>query len=315
MVTEMLEVETEDKRNIIIKARKEIILSAGIVNSPKILMLSGIGPKEHLRKHNIDTKVNLPVGRNFQDHMSVVVVYNMTKLVTPFIPWNPHKYPASVIFGSTALTRNYELPDYQTVNFINYPWYLMMYCTFTYGYIEEICNNMIKTETNSVMLYSIISKHKIKSRGRVLLRSRDFKDDPLVYPDYYTNEEDVDDHARAVEDFMKIVNTEQFKQMGARFKDPGLDSCKNFKTYSHNYWKCYVKSMATSLHYYSSTCAMGSVVDSRLRVYGVKRLRVADASVMPAPTAGGTLAATIMIGEKVSDMIKEDNKIKQPKGN
>ncbi|KAF9817581.1 hypothetical protein SFRURICE_014720 [Spodoptera frugiperda] len=306
-----VEAYTYDKRYIIVKSRKEVIVSAGIVNSPKLLMLSGVGPRSHLYSHKIATISDLPVGKNLQDHLAVTILFNMTNLIYPYRPYNPHKYPASVVTGYVSLNESSNYPDYQTINFVSQPSYLMSYCTFTYSQTDEICNSMIGTGVNSEMMFSIVNKQLYKSRGEILLKSRDFMEDPYIYTNYYTEEEDLDDYARIVEDFMKILDTEMFQKIGGTFQDPKLPECRNYTVGSRDYWKCYIRCMTTSEHHYSSTCAMGSVVDSRLRVYGVRRLRVADASVMPYPTAGGTLGAAIMIGEKVSDMIKEDNQGKK----
>ncbi|CAH1645766.1 unnamed protein product [Spodoptera littoralis] len=205
------------------------------------------------------------------------------------IPWNPHKYPASVLMGYVSLNESSNYPDYQTINFVSLPTYLMSYCTFTYSQTDEICNNMIGTDVNSEMMFSIVNKQLYKSRGEILLKSRDFMEAPYIYTNYYTEEEDLDDHARIVEDFMKVLDTDAFQEIGGTFKDPKLPDCTNYTVGTRDYWKCYIRCMTTSEHHYSSTCAMGSVVDSRLRVYGVRRLRVADASVMPYPTAGVSL--------------------------
>ena len=303
-----VEAYTYDKRYIIIKARKEVIVSAGIVNSPKLLMLSGVGPRDHLYSHKIATISDLPVGTNLQDHLATIVVFNMTKLVYPYRPWNPYKYPAAVLVGYVSLNKSNPYPDYYSVSFITYPKYLMNYCTFSYALSDSICNRMIATDVNTEMMFSIINKQMYKSRGKILLKSNDFMDDPLIYTNYFAEEEDIEDTARIIEDFVKVLDTEQFKEIGGVFQDPQLSSCEGLEQGTMEYWKCYIKCMTTSFHHYAGTCAMGSVVDARLKVYGVKRLRVADASVMPHPTAGGTLGPAIMIGEKVSDMIKEDSK-------
>ncbi|PZC71524.1 hypothetical protein B5X24_HaOG213191 [Helicoverpa armigera] len=306
-----VEAYTNDKRCIIVKARKEVILSAGVVNSPKILMLSGIGPKDHLYSHKIETISNLPVGKNFQDRLVVTMLFNMSKLVIPYRPWNPYEYPAAVLTGYVSLNKS-SYPDYHTVSYVSFPSYLITYCTFTYGFSDDICNNMIGADVNTEMMFSTIGKETYKSRGEILLKSDNFTEDPLIYTNYYGNEEDIEDFARILEHFIKIVDTKEFKEIGGTFQDPKLAGCKNYTFRSREYWKCYLRCMSTSLHHYSSTCAMGSVVDSRLRVYGVKRLRVADASIMPFPPAGGTMGPTIMIGEKAADMIKEDDKEFKP---
>lgn len=283
-------------------------MSAGIVNSPKLLMLSGVGPRDHLNSHKIATISDLPVGQNLQDHLATIIVFNMTKLVYPYRPWNPYLYPAGVLVGYVSLNESNPYPDYNTISFVTYPKYLMKYCSFTYALSDSICNRMIETNVNTEMMFSVIQKQEYKSRGKILLKSSNFMDDPLIYTHYFAEKEDLEITARIVEDFFKVLDTEQFKEIGGLFQDPQLSSCQGLEQGTRAYWKCYIKCiMTTSFHHYSSTCSMGSVVDARLRVKGVKRLRIADASLMPHPTAGGTLGSAVMIGEKVSDMIKEDN--------
>ncbi|XP_075973732.1 ecdysone oxidase-like [Anticarsia gemmatalis] len=302
-----VEAVTCDKRYIVIKARKEVILSAGVVNTPKILMLSGIGPRDHLCDLKIHTVADLPVGEGLQDKLGVTLVYNMTNKVIPYRPFNPYNFPAVVLLGHVAVDNSSETADYQSVNYINYPKLLINYCTFTYFYNDTICNNTISTSVNSQMMFTLINKQKFKSRGRILLRSRNYRYPPLIYTNYYSVEEDLEDHARLCQHYSEFEDTESFKTLGGKFKDPKLKACGKYNRKSITYWKCYVRAMMTSQHQYSSTCAMGKVVDPRLKVYGVKRLRVVDASVMPFSTTGGTLGSTFMIAEKAADMIKEDN--------
>lgn len=154
------------------------------------------------------------------------------------------------------------------------------------------------------MLAVTISKCVPDHRGYVSLKSLDVKDSPYIYTNTFSNENDLEDTVSYIEDFLRVLNSSYFESIGAELVK--LPQCGGLET--REYWKCYVKCLSTTYYHYSGTCAMGQVVDSRLRVYGVKNLRVVDASNMPTITSGNINAPTIMIGEKASDMIKEDNK-------
>ncbi|KAJ0176913.1 hypothetical protein K1T71_006922 [Dendrolimus kikuchii] len=298
-----VEMRTENRVNRV-DARKEVIICAGAINSPKLLMLSGIGPKEHLKKLNINVIQDLPVGKNLQDRAGVLLVYDMRKLSTSPVSPNIGVYPAYVFTGQVS--ENPHSPDYKTLHYVNYPMNFVFYCTFTYDYSDEVCDRLFGTNADNQFLFTFVSTLKPKSRGEVMLRSRDYSDPPLIYPKYLSNKEDIEGLVKNVMNFLKINETKFFKNADAVFVDPKLKTCKHLKFGSFEYWECFVRCMATAERSYCGTSAMGSVVDSRLRVKGVKRLRVADSSVMPEITSGATLSPTLTIAEKAADMIKED---------
>lgn len=301
-----VEIVTEDGQTLKMNSHKEIIVSGGTVNSPKLLMLSGIGPKEHLENIGVEVISDLPVGKNFQDHIATIVIHNMTKLEGASKPKDPGEYPAFVISGYVNLDKTKDYPEYSTVNFVNYAKNLVQFCTLTYGLNDEICDAMFAFPNTNPMLFTVVTNLRPTSRGEVLLRSKDYNDPPIVRPGYYSKNEDLENEVKFIEDFVRVTNTTSFQYAGAELVDPKLSCCTKYEFGSTEYWRCYALCMMTTRRHYVGTNAMGSVVDSRLRVMGVNKLRVVDASVMPIITSGDTNTPTVMLAEKAADMIKRD---------
>lgn len=153
-----------------------------------------------------------------------------------------------------------------------------------------------------------------KSRGYVKITSSNPETLPQVDPKYLDFPDDFKLLLEAIRLTEELSRTPSFKAINGQFESP-INECSEYKFRSEDYWRCYVSFRAFSLGHVVGTCKMGriddntTVVGSRLRVKGIKRLRVADASVIPEVTSGGVYATTIMVGEKVSDMIKQDNNI------
>ncbi|KAF7268446.1 hypothetical protein GWI33_018424 [Rhynchophorus ferrugineus] len=151
-----------------------------------------------------------------------------------------------------------------------------------------------------------------KARGEIKLRSKNPLEYPLLYHNYLDNEHDVNVLREGLKAAIAFGNTEALKRFGTRFyeKQNRVPNCKHLPPYTDEYWNCFVRQYTLSIYHYSCTAKMGpqsdpyAVVDPQLRVYGVSGLRVADASIMPTVTNGNINAPVIMIGEKVSDMIK-----------
>lgn len=300
-----VEAVTEDGNTITWKANKEVILSAGTINSAQLLMLSGIGPRQHLEELNINVLADLPVGENLQDHSPVVVFYPTGK-AAPKKPTNLHGIPLPVIIGFVAMKKTQDFADYQTILFVVDGDTMLIFCAFYFTFENALCQKMYDESKGREMLYASIIPLRPESRGRIFLRSTDSKDYPFIFLGLYSDERDLPSAVRYLQDFDRIKETDYFKEVNSTLIP--LPQCECFEPGSEDYWQCHARCMVTTFYHYVGTCAMGSVVDSRLRVYGVKRLRVADASVMPTITRGNTNIPTMMIGEKAADMIKEDNK-------
>ncbi|CAG5031357.1 unnamed protein product [Parnassius apollo] len=294
-----------------LRAIQEVIISAGAFNSPQLLMLSGIGPKDHLKELGIPVRSDLPVGLNYQDHVAVIMAFKMEKSHTLAMPTNPHMFPMPTFTGYVALDKQQKYPDYQVVNMIvpNDSDAILKLCAFNYWFEFEICEQFYNSGKGRKMLFSTLNILHPKSRGRVLLRSKNPEDPPIIHTGMFTDKTDLENLASYVEDYVQILNTTYFKSVGSEFVDLKLSKCNGLKRWSRDYWRCYVLSMMNTMYHYSGTCALGSVLDSRLRVRGVKRLRVVDASIIPHLVGGNINAPVIMIAEKAADFVKEDNKL------
>ncbi|XP_059047641.1 ecdysone oxidase-like [Achroia grisella] len=293
----------ESNKIITVKANKEIIISAGSINTPQLLMLSGIGPKEHLRNIGINVISDLPVGENLQDHAPALLVYT-TEKTKPKGPIDPHEYPVPMTIGYVALNKSQTYPDYQAITLILDSSSILQFCAFTFNIDYNICQRLYEDSKGREVLLVICSKLNPKSRGRVFLQSVDPTKPPLIKLGAYSAYTDIDDTIAYADDFNRILGTKYFKSVNAKLLAP---NCLGLEQGSEEFWRCYIPCMTSSIYHYVGTCAMGSVVDTRLRVSGVQRLRVVDGSVMPVITSGNTNAPIIMIAEKAADMIKQDN--------
>lgn len=301
-----VEAMLENNNIIRIYAKKQVIVCAGAIKSPQLLMLSGIGPKRELKSKKVNIIVDLPVGKNLQVQPGVILEHKTEQFKEPPLLANPLDYGAGFITGMETLSKNAKYPDYQTISYIELnPEVMLKYCAFYYDLKDEICDKYYEMTRRTESLYTIIVNLNSKSQGTVQLRSLDPEEPPKVNLNIFSDEEDLENLINYVIDYMKIENSTYFKRVGADFVD-ATPECGYFEPRSRDYWRCYASCMATTVGRYSGTCSMGAVVDGNLRVYGVKNLYVADASVIPFATSGGLYAPSIMIGEKLADIIKND---------
>ncbi|KAK9871978.1 hypothetical protein WA026_015222 [Henosepilachna vigintioctopunctata] len=318
------------------RATKEVILSAGAIGSPQILMLSGIGPKDHLEKMGIEVVQDLKVGENLQDHMIYGSLYTKVNtfasrtmkphdLIDEFYKYFMYRQ------GAVAQVRLTNLQGFiNTKNNSQYPNIQLM---FVYNEQNDVlitelmkCANFEDEVSRNILHYNERFKTLAffptllnpKSRGKILLRSADPLDKPLIYSGYVTDEkgEDIETMLEAIRFIEKMIGTEAFRRLDAEILDIQIPKCKKFDFDSDDYWKCAVRNLGTTLYHPAGTCKMGpksdpgAVVNSRLQVHGLKKLRVIDASIMPLITSGNTNAPTIMIGQKGAQMILDDHDIK-----
>lgn len=314
-----------------VKTTKEVILSAGTIGSPQILMNSGVGPKEHLEKIGIKVKKDLPVGKNLQDHAIVFVPVKLHKTTAQPMPeedivddifmYLMHSVGSFSHMGLLDFTgfvhtqnKTSEYPDIQYHHFqyrMGEEKRLNMVLD-KYGYDDDVRKSWLSAIEQGELLVVMVVLMKPKSIGKVELRSKDPLEKPYIYGNYLSEQEDVDTFIRGINVVKRLIHTKQAKQHEAEIVQVTLPGCAHIEFDKPGYWECYVRHMTSTVYHPTSTCKMGPdsdkevVVDSRLRVRGIKGLRVIDASIMPDIISGNTNAPTIMIGEKGADMIKED---------
>ena len=315
------------------KARKEVILSAGSIGSPKLLLLSGIGPKEHLDDMKIPLLHDLPgVGANLQDHVFTlfhVKGNDKSKSLSPNLfymnPFEVIKYifnrrgflgDNGIGAGAFFHTPSNDDPLNRTnIQLHSFPasWssdYGMGLKELN-GFDDESYNNYYKQferDDTGLLLPTLL---RPKSRGFVKLRSVDPNIDPIIQPNYLSHSADIKTLVEGLKISYKITQSKSFKLNGV---EATVDSyhCGAMTPFSDDYFKCIIEHWTGHIWHFSGTCKMGpasdsmAVVDSRLKVHGVNGLRVVDASIMPTIVGGNTNAPTIMIGEKAADMITHE---------
>jgi choline dehydrogenase len=265
-----------DGKEQTVLARREVILSAGTFNSPKILMLSGIGPARHLQAHGIQLVADLPgVGENLQDHVLLPVIYK-SKVELP-VPWF---IAEAGLFVRTRLGREATSPDLQFHFSAGVPGLMPPDIGPSFGFVPILIQP--------------------QSRGRITLRSNRSADPPVLEPNYLSVERDIQVLCHGIELARELARTKAFAPFNNGEVTPGPDS-------SEAEIRQFILSNCSTVWHPVGTCKMGhdalAVVDPRLRVHGVAGLRVADASIMPTITAGNTNAACIMIGERAANFI------------
>lgn len=294
-------------------------------------MLSGIGPAEHLKQHKIRTIADLPVGKHLEDHVDAIYVFAINKgNSTPVSPTafldTLYKFTRNEIgisghglfdvigFFDTADPKG-RYPDIEII----YVYFRRAENVLLPKYIEEMLgldDHIVKTiRENNEESDIVIALHILlnpKSLGKIELRSANPFDAPRIHTNYLSNHNDVQTLIRGLRLTQKFLQTNVFREHNADPIHFNLPECEKAPADSDEYYECYVRHMSYTLYHPTGTAKMGpdtdhqAVVDARVRVKGVKNLRVIDASIMPKIPSGHTNAPTIMIGEKAADMIKED---------
>jgi choline dehydrogenase len=280
-------------------AEREVVLSGGAVNTPQLLMLSGIGPAAHLREHGIEVLHDLPgVGQNLHDHPAVPLVWH-TKDTSDLAEYNNLlNFGRAKATGTGPLVSNVgeagaffrsrddlPAPDLQ-VHFA------------PTGFWD---NGLHEPTTRKLTVAPTLVN--VSSRGRIRLRSTDPRWHPEIDPAYYDDQADLDAMVAGAQRLVETVHAGPLARYVDRPFLPGRGT-----TPSEADLVDHVRQHTQTLYHPVGTCAMGTgeqaVVDPALRVRGVEGLRVADASVMPTVTRGNTNAPVVMIGEKAADLLR-----------
>lgn len=284
-----------------LRANREVVIAASAINSPKLLMVSGIGPADHLAEHGIDVIADRQgVGRNLQDHLELYVQMASKQPITLYKHWNLFSkamigaqwlftkkgFGASNQFESAAFIRSQAGVPYPDIQYHFLP-------------IAVRYDGKIAADGHGFQAH--VGPMRSRSRGHVTLASSDPAEAPKILFNYMSHEEDWIDFRRCIRLTRELFAQDAFKpfvkheiQPGAAYQsDDALDEC--------------IKEHAESAYHPCGTCRMGraddpaAVVDPMARVIGVEGLRVADSSIFPRITNGNLNGPSIMVGEKVSD--------------
>ncbi len=296
-----IEVVINNKKEKIF-ANKEVILSAGSINSPKILQLSGVGDAKELKKLDIDIVCDLPgVGQNLQDHLEVYIQYKSKKNETLYdlstnyfsqakegLKWFLFKkgklsFSHLELGGFVKTNKEYTHPNIQ------------------YHFFPSLVINHGLTNPSFHGFQFHASPNRPKSRGFVKIRTNNVKDDPIIQFNYLKEEEDLIQMRESISIAEKIFSQSSFSSYLGEQLRPG-NNCKSTEQLDE-----IIRNTADTAYHPSCTNKMGSdkmsVVNDQTKVHGINNLRVIDSSIMPDIVSGNLNAATLMIAEKASDMI------------
>ncbi|GGO58180.1 choline dehydrogenase [Roseovarius pacificus] len=287
-------------RREVVRARSEVILAASSINSPKLLMLSGIGPAAHLAEHGIVVVADRPgVGGNLQDHLELYIQMAASQPVSLYRYWNlPGKawVGAQWLFGKRGpgASNQFESCGFiRSAAGVEYPDIQFHFLPIAVRY-----DGQAAAEGHGFQAH--VGPMRSVSRGRISLRSASPGDDPVIRFNYMSDESDWRDFRRCIRLTREIFEQDAFAPYRRHEIQPGAD------VQSDDELDGFIREHAESAFHPCGTCRMGrrddtdSVVDSEARVIGVDRLRVADSSIFPRITNGNLNAPSIMVGEKVA---------------
>lgn len=320
---------SKDGQDISVCVKKELVISAGSVNTPQLLLLSGIGPVTHLKEHGIYVKADLPVGQNLQDHPFVPITFIIDSDVKPdsisrvMEAMNEFLVNRSGPLAGLNINRvmsfiNTTDPDSSSPDIQRQYFYLppgssmVVNINEKHGVGPSLSHQIELVNKEKLILEACSVLLRPKSRGKIVLKNKNPNESPLIYANYFEDHEDIKTVVKGMKHVLKLAETNLLKTNGFKVFWPNIDSCAMYEKNSDDFLECFAREYTFSLYHPVGTAKMGpdgdstSVVDPELKVRGVKKLRVIDASIMPLVTRGNTNAATIMIGEKGADLIKKD---------
>ncbi|WP_327143254.1 GMC family oxidoreductase [Nocardia sp. NBC_01327] len=300
-----VEIAEKNGTRRIVRAAKEVIVSGGVIGSPQLLMLSGIGPAAHLREHGIDVVADLPVGQNLHDHLFVPMTFISKKAIHRGIPTHfasgimqEMLRPGSSWMGRTVfeacgfVKTKFAEGDYPDLQIHTLPW------SYPIPNQDEDKLHLVDRRPGFTIFPSLIYP---KSRGEMKLASNDPFASPLIDPGYLSDPRDTEFLIEGIRMIREIMAHKSIADDWTEELAPGP------ALQDENALRAELPNRVHSIYHPVGTCRMGvderAVVDPTLKVHGIEGLRVADASIMPSITGGNTNAPSYMIGEKAVEFI------------
>ncbi|KAK7874206.1 hypothetical protein R5R35_006250 [Gryllus longicercus] len=303
----------------VVYARKEVILSAGAVGSPQLLLLSGVGPSEDLEALGIKVVQDLPVGKNLRNHVSVGVGFYIDDNSTTYLSTESLQQfldNRSGPLSSTGLTQTtaFLLSKYATDGIPDLQVFFDGYaskCSRT-GQATECANGDLKCSGECGRRYINARPTNVRpeSVGSLRLKSSDPLDYPVIDPQYLTVQKDVDVLVDGIKQLIEFTKTDALKPYNFTINTVPVSGCEAPEFASDEYWACVVRRTTGPENHQVGSARMGpvgdadAVVDPQLRVHGLKGLRVVDASIFPWTPNSNTVASIIAAGEKAADLIR-----------
>ncbi|XP_025835212.1 glucose dehydrogenase [FAD, quinone]-like isoform X2 [Agrilus planipennis] len=306
-----------------VSVTKEVIVSGGTIGSPQLLLLSGIGPRADLEDVNVTVVRDLPgVGQNFQNHVSLFVRFNLTKVpdtnlltrdaVNQYL--SQHRGPLSSTglaqVGarfSSSVNQEQNWPDIQ-IYFAGYS------ATCAYGNGSANLPADPNQPNNTRLITLQVTLVRAKSRGYIKLSSNNPSGRLIVQPNYLQEDYDVQAIVSGIKTAIRVGNADILKQKyGSELVRNPHGNCSSLYQFgSDAFWECATRYSTYQENHLTGTCKMGpqsdrmAVVDPELKVHGTSNVRVADASIYPENIAGNTFATVVLVGERAADFIKSD---------
>ncbi|HEV2625325.1 MAG TPA: GMC family oxidoreductase N-terminal domain-containing protein, partial [Xanthobacteraceae bacterium] len=283
----------------------EVIVAGGAFNSPQLLQLSGLGPAKILRDVGVAVIADMPgVGADLQDHLQIRMQYRCTEPITmnDVINHWRHRYGAGLRYlmsrkGLLTIGAGYAGAFFRTRPELATPDVQIHFLIFSADAAGAILHSFPGFMTSVCQL-------RPESRGFVRIKSNDPRMPPAIQPRYLSARADRDTVVAGMKAMRRIMDEPAMRRYIAEERAPGAQCVADADLLA------FARDTGTTVYHPTSTCRMGSdpsaVVDERLRVRGLERLRVIDASIMPTVVSGNTNAAAVMIGEKGADMVLQD---------
>ncbi len=294
------------------RANREVILSAGSVNTPQLLQLSGVGPVDTLKKFGIDIVHQQPnVGRNLQDHLCIDSIYRakVRTLNDELRPWSGRLWHGMNYVlrrrGPLSLGVNQAGGFIRTRPGLRQPNMQLYFSPVSYTKMPAGKRPLMSPDPFSGIIMGT-QPTRPTSRGHLEIRSSNPEDSPLIYPNYLSTNHDVNEMLEGARFMRKMAEAPALAEIIEQEIMPGPDVETDEEMIAH------IRQRSGTVFHPVSTCRMGrsevdGVVDARLLVHGIRQLRIVDASVFPAITSGNTNAPTIMVAEKGADLILADH--------